>query len=249
MRLPILLDWLKSEKIDVACLQETKCEDKDFPFEVIEDLGYNVAHFGQKTFNGVALLSKYPLDDIQPGLHNFEDTQSRFIDAGLNVGTCYLKVASVYVPNGQEVGSEKFDYKLSFLEALYSHMDQAFTFEESYVFGGDYNIAPTDRDVYDPASWHEAILCSTPERHAYQKLLNRGYTDILSFETTSEQPGIFTWWDYRAGSFQKNHGLRIDHLLASPDVADRVRTTYVDRRIRELEKTSDHAPVITELEF
>lgn len=244
-RLPIVLDWLRACKPDVVCLQETKCEDKDFPFEAIEDLGYNITHFGQKTFNGVAILSKYPLDDIQRGIPGFEDTQSRFIEAGINVGKNYLRIASVYVPNGQEVGSDKYAYKLNFLEELYAYMRQSFEMGEHSLFVGDYNIAPSDRDVYDAVAWQDQILCSVAERQAFQKLIHIGYTDLLSFD----DPVSFTWWDYRGGSFQKNHGLRIDHLLASPDVADRVSAAYVDKRVRGLEKASDHAPVFVELEF
>lgn len=244
-RLPLVLDWLSGHKPDIICLQETKCEDKDFPFEAIEELSYNVAHFGQKTFNGVAILSKLPLDDIQKGLPGFEDEQCRFIEAGVNVGKHYLRVASVYVPNGQEVGSDKYHYKLRFLESLHGHMQSHFAAQETCLFAGDYNIAPTDLDVHDAAAWHEQILCSTPERQAFQRLANIGYTDVLGFEN----PRPFTWWDYRAGAFQRNNGLRIDHILASPFAADKVSSAYVDRDVRSLEKASDHAPVILKMEF
>lgn len=242
-RLPLVVEWLVSQKPDVVCLQETKCEDKNFPFEAIEDLGYNVAHFGQKTFNGVAILSKYPLDDVQKNLPNFEDTQSRYIEAGFNVGENYVRVASVYVPNGQEVGSEKYIYKLAFLKALYARMKEVFEPDSIMLFAGDYNIAPTDKDVYDPGEWHEKILCSEEERRAFQRLCHLGYTDILGFE----EPRSWTWWDYRGGNFQKNQGLRIDHLLASPRAADMLQKYFVDTAVRGLEKTSDHAPVIVEM--
>ncbi len=244
-RLPVLESWLRLHNPDVVCLQETKCEDKNFPTEVFSDLGYNSAHFGQKTFNGVAILSKFPFDEIVRDIPNLEHDQARYIEAGISAFGQYFRVASIYVPNGQEVGSDKYDYKLKYLEALRLHMQHLLSYDEMALFCGDYNIAPTDNDVYDPASWHEKILCSTPERKAFAALTHLGYTDILGFVA----PPPYTWWDYRAGSFQKNQGLRIDHILASPKASDRVlfNETKVDKDVRGLEKSSDHAPVIVAL--
>jgi len=239
-RLPIVEQFLRDTQPDVVCLQETKCVDNDFPKEVIEDLGYNIAHHGQKTFNGVAILSKFPLDDIVCGLPPFsEDEQARYIEAGVNIGTDYFRIASVYVPNGQEVGSDKYAYKLNFLKALKIHASEFIKHGEKFLMAGDYNIAPEDKDVHDPKAWRDQVLCSTPERQAFYEILNLGYTDVFGFES----PAPFTWWDYRGGSFEKNHGLRIDHILASPDAADRVSAMEVHKDVRALDKTSDHAPI------
>ena len=239
-RLPLVEEFLRTASPDVVCIQATKCLNGDFPREVIEDLGYNIAHHGQKTFNGVAILSKFPLDDIVCGLPPFsEDEQARYIEAGINVGKDYFRIASVYVPNGQEVGSDKYAYKLNFLKALKEHASEYMKQGEKMLMCGDYNIAPADRDVHDPKAWHEQVLCSTKERQAFFEILNLGYTDVFGFE----EPAPFTWWDYRGGSFEKNHGLRIDHILASPDAADRVSAMTVHKDVRSFEKTSDHAPI------
>ena len=251
-RLPVVLDWLQDKKPDVVCLQETKCEDKNFPTIFEEELGYNVAHFGQKTFNGVAILSKYPLDDITRGLPNFDypdlEPQSRYIEAGMNIGAHYLRVASVYVPNGQDLNSDKYPYKLAFLKALHQRMDTLsrapYGLEEMSFFCGDYNIAPRDCDVYDPAHWGEDVLCSPRERAAFFSLTHLGYRDMLD---ALPKPA-FTWWDYRAGAFQKNNGLRIDHILASPRAADHcIAAPWIDDYVRGMEKTSDHAPVCVKI--
>lgn len=250
-RLPIVMDYLGTYQPDIVCLQETKCEDHHFPSMIEEELGYNVAHLGQKTFNGVAILSKFPFDEVTTGLVDLDDAhmemgvQSRYIEACLSVYGRYVRVASVYVPNGQEVGSDKYVYKLAFLQALYERMQTVIqpteSLDEISFFCGDYNIAPRDVDVYDPKKWGEGILCSPKEREAFFALKHLGFHDV--FETLSSP--AFTWWDYRAGSFVKNHGLRIDHILASPTAYDSLekgsQTIHTD--IRTLDKTSDHAPI------
>lgn len=247
-RLPIVTQWLQEHQPDILCLQETKCEDHHFPTVFGEDMGYNVVHFGQKTFNGVAILSKYPMEDVVRGLPNFEypqlEPQSRYIEAAMHVGAHYIRVASVYVPNGQSLTSEKYLYKLAFLRALYARMrtlsQPPYGLDEMSFFCGDYNIAPRDADVYDPVHWGEDILCSQREREAFFALTHLGYRDILE----SLPPPAFTWWDYRAGSFPQNKGLRIDHILASPKGADHCEgDPWIEDRVRALEKTSDHAPV------
>ncbi len=239
MRLPLLLSWLKETAPDIVLLQETKTTDDQFPREAIEDLQYNIAMSGQKSYNGVAILSKFPLEDVARGIPGFEDDQARYLEAV----TGGVRVASVYVPNGMAVGSEKYAYKLDFLKYLYAHTQTLLTYDEAFLLGGDFNIAPTDQDVYDPQEWHEQILCSTPERARLRSLVYLGLTDALR-ALHAEEKDLYTWWDYRGGAWQNNYGLRIDHLLLSPQMADRLKEAYVDKKIRGVEKSSDHAPVV-----
>jgi exodeoxyribonuclease-3 len=237
-RLEHLTEWLKNEQPDIALLQEIKCEIATFPHEAIEDLGYNVAVLGQKTFNGVAILAKSPLEDVTKGLPTFpEDDQARYIEAV--IGT--TRVASVYIPNGMAVGSDKYAYKMMFLDRLRQHLSNILLYEECCIIGGDYNIAPEDRDIHDPDAWRGTILCSEPERQHFQSLLHLGYYDALRLH--HEGPGPFTWWDYRNGAWQRNGGWRIDHLLLSPLAVDQAQASGVDSALRAKEKASDHAPV------
>jgi exodeoxyribonuclease-3 len=242
VRLPCLLSWLKETQPDVVLLQETKVTDDLFPREEIENLHYNIATYGQKTYNGVAILSKFPIEDITRGIPGFDDEQARYIEAVVE-GT---RVASVYVPNGTEVGSDKYAYKLAFLNHLYQHAQQLLTYEEMFLLGGDFNIAPQDKDIYDPQAWHEQILCSTPERESFRALLYLGLTDALR-ALRPEERDLYTWWDYRGGAWQNNQGLRIDHFLLSPQAADCLHEGFVDKTLRGLEKASDHAPVCCQL--
>jgi len=243
-RLPLALEWLSKNQPDVVLLQELKCLNEAFPAAEIEDLGYNLALLGQKTFNGVGVLSKSPIEDVTCGLPTFpEDTQARYIEAV--VGS--VRVASVYVPNGQEVGSEKYTYKLTFLDRLHSHLEMLLSYKEICVIGGDFNIAPSDLDVHDPKEWEGAILCSDAERNAFRSLLNLGYRDALRVH--HQGPGPFTWWDYRAQGFANNQGLRIDHFLLSPEAADCIEASGVDTAPRGLDKASDHAPVWCQLKI
>jgi exodeoxyribonuclease III len=237
-RLENVVEWLGQNQSDVVLLQEIKCEEASFPREQMEDLGYNIAIAGQKTYNGVAILSKSPIEDIVFGLPTYpEDENSRYIEA--LVGT--TRVASVYVPNGMAVGSEKYHYKLLFLERLRQHLSTILFYEEAIVIGGDYNIAPEKDDVSQPELWEGEILCSPKERQNFQSLLHLGYYDALRLHHTGHGP--YTWWDYRSGAWEKDNGLRIDHLLLSPLAVDRVQTSGVDRAPRGKEKASDHAPV------
>ena len=237
-RLDILIEWLREHEPDVMLLQEIKCEAHAFPLEAIEDLGYNIAIHGQKTFNGVAILSKSPLEDVQRGLSFFEeDPQARYIEAVTNS----VRVASVYVPNGQAVGTDKYAYKLVFLERLHQHLQSLLQYEEIVVIGGDYNIAPADLDVADPKAWEGDVLCSIPERKAFQALLNLGYRDGFRIDHPHEK--LYSWWDYRSQAWPNDAGLRIDHLLLSPQATDRLQSTGIDKAPRGKEKASDHAPV------
>ena len=237
-RLDNVLVWLNEVNPDIVLLQELKCEEGAFPRGPVEDLGYNIAIAGQKTYNGVAILAKSPIEDITYGLPTFpEDEHSRYIEGV--VGT--VRVASVYVPNGQAVGTDKYEYKLTFLERLRHHLASLLMFEEATIIGGDYNIAPETRDVSEPEQWEGEILCSPAERQQFQSILHLGYYDALRVHHHGEGP--FTWWDYRSGAWQKNQGLRIDHFLLSPLAVDRVQASGVDRDPRAKEKASDHAPV------
>lgn len=237
-RLENVVEWLRENQPDIVLLQETKCEDKDFPNTSFEDLGYNIALFGQKTYNGVAILAKSPIEDVSRGLPTFpEDENSRYIEAV--VGT--TRVASVYVPNGMAVDSDKYQYKLVFLEKLRQHLANLLFYEEACIIGGDYNIAPEIRDVGQPELWEGEILCSPLERQQFQSLLHLGYYDILRLH--HEGTGPFSWWDYRSGAWQRDNGLRIDHLLASPLAVNFVQSSGVDKAPRAKEKASDHAPV------
>lgn len=237
-RLPIVVNWVQNNQPDVLLLQELKCVKEAFPLEEFEDLGYNVAIHGQKTYNGVAILAKSPLEDITYGLPLCpEDEHARYIE--VLVGK--IRVASIYVPNGQSVGSPAYEYKLRFLQYLYDHLSNLLSYEEVCVVGGDYNIAPTDQDVYNPSQWAGKILCSDLERKYFYALCHLGYQDAIRlFHQTI---GPFTWWDYRSGAFAAHNGLRIDHLLLSPSAADCVEDCQVDIAPRSLLKASDHAPV------
>ena len=241
VRLPQLLDWLGTCQPDVVCLQETKLEDANFPRLEIEAAGYAVAFSGQKTYNGVALLSRHRLDDVTIGNPHFPDPQKRLIAATTNG----IRVICAYVPNGQAVGSEKYAYKLSWLAALAKWLEEEIAAHPQLAIAGDFNIAPDDRDVHDPAAWAGQILCSEAERTAFQKLLASGLRD--SFRLFEQPEKSFSWWDYRMLGFQKNLGLRIDHILLSTPLADRCTTASIDREVRKRERPSDHAPVLAVL--
>lgn len=242
-RLAHLTQFLSEEKPDIVCLQELKCEDDKFPFMEVEELGYNCAVHGQKTYNGVAILSKLPLEDITRGLAgDDEDTQARYIEAvvSLNNGKA-LRVASVYVPNGQEAGSDKFAYKLRFFERLHQHAQTLLSYREPLVIGGDYNVAPEASDVYDPKSWDGQVCFHPHERAAWRSLTHLGLYD--AWRTAHPTATGYSWWDYRGDSFRFDKGLRIDHFLASGEAIDMMRDCEINRSMRELEKPSDHAPV------
>ena len=240
-RLPNILEWLQEAKPDVVLLQETKTIDDAFPAMEIEDLGYNIAIHGQKTYNGVAIFSKYPIEDIERGLPgNDEDEQARYIEATISSPNP-VRVASIYVPMGTAIGDEKFHYKLNFLDRLITRFEKIHASGEAAVMGGDYNIAPDDSDVYDPAKLHETVLCSTTERKRLRTMMNMGYTD--AFRTFNPKGHQYSWWDYRAGAWNKDNGLRIDHLLLTPAAADRLSASDIDRDPRGKEKASDHTPV------
>jgi len=241
VRLPHLLDWLVRQVPDVVCLQETKLEDANFPEAQIESAGYRCAFAGQKTYNGVAILSRIPLEDVQRGIPGFEDAQQRVVSATV-AGT---RVVCAYVPNGQSVGSEKYEYKLKWLAAFEAWLREELARHSRVVALGDYNVAPEDRDVHDPKAWEGQVLCSEPERRAFQRLIELGFKD--GFRLFDQPEKSFTWWDYRMGAFRRNLGLRIDHILLSPELATVCAGCVIDREPRTLERPSDHAPVIAEI--
>jgi exodeoxyribonuclease-3 len=241
VRLPQLLTWLAREQPDVVCLQETKLEDHGFPRQEIEAAGYHVCFAGQKTYNGVALLARERPTEIVVGNPLHPDEQKRLLTATIR-GIC---VVCAYVPNGQAVGSDKYAYKLEWLDGLARWVSERLTANPQLVVAGDFNIAPDDQDVYDPAAWAGQILCSDPERAAFRSLLGLGLKD--SFRLFDQPAKSFSWWDYRMLGFQKNRGLRIDHILLSETLTVRCKAARISREVRKLERPSDHAPVIAEL--
>jgi exodeoxyribonuclease-3 len=244
-RLQHLLDWLRADKPDIVLLQELKCINEAFPAMEIEELGYNIAVHGQKTYNGVAILSKFPLDDITRGLPEANgDDHARYIEAVVNLPGKAMRVASVYIPNGQTATSEKFPYKLRFLDRLHMHMQTLLSYDEMLVVGGDYNIAPNDDDVHHAELWHGSVLTHDEVRARFRKIAGLGMYDAYRLINAGKNPCEYTWWDYRAGGFAKDNGLRIDHLLISSSAADKLTGCYVKKDLRALEKASDHAPVV-----
>jgi exodeoxyribonuclease-3 len=243
VRLPHLLDWLASAQPDVVGIQETKCTDEQFPWAPLEAAGYRAAHNGQKTYNGVALLSRLPLQDVACDMPCFADEQKRVIAA--TVGG--VRVVNVYVVNGQAVGSEKYGYKLRWLDGLATYLAGELQRYPALAVTGDYNIAPCSEDTHDPEFWDGQILCSEAEREGFRKLLALGLKD--SYRLFEQPPGGFTWWDYRQGAFRRNLGLRIDHVLASEALAACCSGVRVDLAPRRLERPSDHAPVLAEFAF
>jgi exodeoxyribonuclease-3 len=240
VRLPQVLDWLSAEQPDVLALQETKLVDADFPAPELEALGYHVAYAGQKTYNGVALLSREPITEVFADIEGLEDSQRRIL--GATIGS--IRVLNLYVVNGQEVGSEKFRYKLDWLERVTAFLRADGANYPNYVVLGDFNIAPEDRDVHDPDAWRERILCSTPEREALRGIFDLGFRD--TFRLFEQEDGQFSWWDYRAAGFRRNLGLRIDLILASRPLAERCTGSRIDKTPRAWERPSDHAPVIAD---
>jgi len=245
-RLHLLLPWLKEAAPDIALLQETKVTDDAFPRLEIEDLGYNLAICGQKTYNGVAILSKLPLEDIRTRLPGEDgDDHARYIEAVVSTKGGAVRVVSVYVPNGQSPDSDKFQYKLRFLTRLRAHAEALLKLEEALVIGGDYNVAPWPLDVYDPKGLDGTVCYHPLEREQLRTLLYLGFYD--AFRVVHPHAQIFSWWDYRGAGFETGKGLRIDHLLLSPQGADRLKSCEIMQSVRSLERASDHAPVMCEL--
>lgn len=279
-RLMHLLEWLRADKPDIVLLQELKCVEDAFPKMEIEDLGYNLAIYGEKTYNGVAILSKFPLEDITRGIPGYDDPRARYIEAVVSVegrgsrgekkyndltnsplaprpSPLVIRVASVYVPNGQEATSDKFQYKLQFLDHLHAHLQTLLSYQEILVVGGDYNIAPDDIDVHNPKEWEGSVLTHDAVRKRFRKTLNLGMYNALKLVASRQLPvagnqagdrrletGDYSWWDYRNSGFERDNGLLIDHLLLSPQAADALESCTIEKSLRALEKPSDHTPVV-----
>jgi exodeoxyribonuclease III len=240
VRLPQVLDWLAAASPDILCLQETKLTDENFPVDDIRAAGYYAVYAGQKTYNGVAILSRKEAADIITDIPGLEDPQRRILGATIDG----IRILNLYVVNGQEVGGEKYHYKLQWLERMADYIRGQLKTHERFVALGDFNIAPEDRDVHDPVLWHERILCSTPERQALQHILDLGLSDV--FRRFEQEEGSFSWWDYRAAAFRRNMGLRIDLILASAALAGKCTACTIDKAPRRQERPSDHAPVQAE---
>lgn len=234
-----LIDWLDQFKPDVVCLQELKCVEDAFPAMEVRGAGYEFAAEGQKTYNGVAILSNRPMEVVQRGLPGDEtDEQARYIEAIIDGS---VRVASLYLPNGNPIGTEKFDYKLAWMERLYARAAELLKTEEAFVLAGDYNVIPEAGDCWDPKAFASDALFQPESRAAFRKILNLGFTE--AYRALNSELGRFSWWDYRGGGWQKDHGVRIDHLLLSPQAADRLEACDIDRTPRGWEKPSDHTPV------
>jgi len=240
VRLPQVLDWLAAHQPDVLCLQETKLEDVNFPAAEISAAGYQTVFSGQKTYNGVAILSKAPASDVVTAIPGFVDVQKRVLAATI----AGVRVINLYIPNGQSVDSDKYQYKLGWLEAMTAWLTDELARHPRLALLGDFNIAPDERDVHDPKAWEGQVLFSLPEREAFRRLVDLGLTD--SFRLFEQPEKLYSWWDYRMNAFRRNMGLRIDHILLSPALAETCKSCTIDKEARKAERPSDHAPVMVE---
>lgn len=245
-RLGHLLDFLKEAEPDALCLQEIKCVDADFPRAEIEEAGWQVETHGQKTFNGVAIISRTKLEDVRRGLPGDEsDEQARYLEGVLPLGSGVVRLASIYLPNGNPPNTEKYPYKLGWMRRLTAHAQMLLALEEPLVLAGDYNVIPDARDARDPAAWVSDALFLPQTRAAFRELLHLGLTEAL--RATTDDAGLYTFWDYQAGAWQRNNGIRIDHLLLSAQAADRLSGVQIIKHVRGWEKPSDHVPVMVDL--
>ncbi len=242
-RLPLVLRWLAAEKPDVLCMQETKCVDEKFPAEAFSEIGYVSETFGQATYNGVAIVSRAKSEDTQRGFgEDLPGAQSRLLAATIGG----VRVVNVYIPNGQAVGTEKYGFKLDWMRRLRAYLDSTCGATDRVLLCGDFNVAPEDRDVYDPNLWRGKILCSEGERASLEHVKQWGFVDAFRLHNASDKE--FSWWDYRAGAFRRNLGLRIDHVWVSSPLAAQAASAVIDKAPRSWERPSDHAPVIVEFE-
>ena len=245
-RAPALCDWLDEAQPDVALLQEIKSVDEGFPREMFEDRGYNVETHGQKSFNGVAILSKLPLEDITRGLPGDDsDEQARWIEATVTGQSQSVRLCGLYLPNGNPVPGPKYDYKLAWMARMQTRVEALLAQEMPLVFAGDYNVIPQDEDAAKPDSWRQDALALPQSRAAFRKLLNLGLTEAIRARNAAH--GLYSFWDYQAGAWDRNNGIRIDHLLLSPQAADLLQDAGIDKQVRGREKPSDHVPVWIEL--
>ena len=247
-RMDNLEAWLKERQPDIVCLQEIKCTDEAFPREPLEALGYNVAVHGQKTFNGVALLSKLPFDEVEPVLNGDDvDVQARFLEAIVSTKSGALRVISLYLPNGNPPNTDKYAYKLNWMTRLINFSHERLKLEEPMLLAGDYNVIPTAADARRPDAWKNDALFLPQTREKFRALVNLGLTDAI--RAVSDGSDLYTFWDYQAGAWAKDDGIRIDHLLLSPQAADRMIDAGIDRHVRGWDKPSDHVPVYVDLDI
>lgn len=245
-RLGHLVEWLGRCQPDIVALQEIKVVDDAFPRLEVESLGYNIETHGQKTFNGVALLSRHRLEEVRRGLPGDDgDEQARYIEAVVSTASGVVRVASIYLPNGNPVPGDKYTYKLAWMDRLIRHAEALLALEEPVVLAGDYNVIPDERDAKDPAAWVSDALFLPQTRLRFRALQNLGFVDAL--RSTTDDAGLYSFWDYQAGAWQKNNGIRIDHLLLSPQASDRLAGASIDAWTRGLDKPSDHVPVRIDL--
>jgi exodeoxyribonuclease-3 len=242
VRLPHVVEWLQNHEPDVLVLQEIKQLTENFPTAALQEIGYHSIASGQKTYNGVAVISKSPATNPVTDFPDLDDPQRRILASTVDG----IRIVDLYIPNGSEVGSEKYEYKLNWLQSLRNFLEAEMQRHENVVVLGDFNIAPADADVYDPEKWGDAILCSPLERQALGKLFDLGLTDV--FRKFEHPEGTFSWWDYRAAGFRRNAGLRIDLILTSDSMTERCKASYVDKEPRAWERPSDHAPVVAEFD-
>ncbi|HEX6124286.1 MAG TPA: exodeoxyribonuclease III [Pyrinomonadaceae bacterium] len=241
IRLPVLLDWLAKTQTDIVCLQETKCVDESFPYAEINGAGYQTAFFGQKSYNGVAILSKYEIQDVQKGFHDDDDEQPKRLIAATVNG---IRLVNTYIPNGTALGSDKFTFKLDWLQRLRRFFDETCDLNGNVLLCGDFNVAPEELDVWNVPVWEGRLHFSRPERAAIHHVKQWGFVDV--FRKLNPDVKEFSWWDYREGAWQRNRGLRIDHIWTSPSLAEKCTACWIDKEPRALDKPSDHAPVVAE---
>lgn len=245
-RIDSLVAWLSECAPEIVCLQETKCVDEAFPREPLEALGYNVAIHGQKTFNGVAILSKFKFDEVIPRLPgDADDDHARFLEVAISTASGIVRIGSIYLPNGNPPETDKYNYKIKWMDRLFNYTHERLKLEEQLILAGDYNVIPTPADVHNPAAWEGDALFLPRTREKFRALLHLGLTDAI--RATSDARDLYTFWDYQAGAWQKNNGIRIDHVLLSPQAADRLTGAGIDRHVRTWEKPSDHVPVWVDL--
>ncbi len=243
VRLDQVLQWLDSSQVDVLAMQETKLTDENFPSSVFTDLGYQVVYSGQKTYNGVAVVSKHPMMDVLTDIPGLDDPQRRILGVTING----LRLINLYVPNGSEPSSDKYQYKLDWLQKVTQFLQQQLSQFSKVAVVGDFNIAPEDRDVHDPKEWEGCVLVSPAERNAFASILQLGLHD--SFRNFEQEPKSYSWWDYREAAFRRNRGLRIDHVLLSQELNQLCKQSVIDKEPRKTERPSDHAPVWVELDL
>lgn len=240
-RMEHLLDWLERAGPDVVCLQETKCVDDNFPYQAIHDAGYHTAFYGQKSYNGVAILSKHDIDDVQKGFADDDDESPKRLIAATIKG---IRIVNTYIPNGTELWTDKFTFKLDWLQRLRRFFDDTCPLDSDVLLCGDFNVAPEELDVWSVPQWEGKLHFSKPERAAMHHVMQWGFVDV--FRKINGDVQEFSWWNYREGAWQRNRGLRIDHIWTSPSLAEKCTGCWIDKSTRELEKPSDHAPVIAE---